>query len=213
MKLRGVCSHTFMIMLMVHTVNAARPFVTSDAEPVQPPLYEIEMGSYFWSDDASLVLEFKHGLTDRMDMGIVLCYIIEPEQEERFGTAEMGFKFGLIPGFLAFGISSEYGMTAYKVKGIVTKYIGPFKCNGNIGYKATGIDTEAGMFYYSVGAAYKQPMYQAGGDIQGDTDGLYKWLIGGNYRLTDAIRIDAGISGGFDEDDDNLATIGITYEY
>ena len=191
----------------------ARPFATDDAGTVEEGVHELESGVDFWSEEAVLGLGFKHGLTDRMDLGVGFGYVIAPEEDEGFEGAELGVKFALIPDIFSASLTGTFGDEAYTITGIFTQGVGPLEIDGNIGYEATGLTGEDGTVIYALAVIFDVQPFAFGAEGAGDEDGLQYWLIGGRYALMNGFTVDAGITGGFEEDVDMSATAGIHYEF
>ena len=203
----------WIVFICVGWLCGARPFATDDAGTVEQGLHELEFGVDFWSEEAALGLGFKHGLTHRMDLGVGFGYIIAPEDNEGFESAELGVKFVLIPDVFSASLTGTFGDAAYAINAIVTRGLGPFEIDGNIGYQTTGIVDEAGTVIYSLAVIVDAGSLAFGAEGAGDKDGLQYWLIGGRYAVMDGFAIDAGIVGSFENDMDMNATAGIHYEF
>lgn len=94
---------------MVGGTEAARPFATDDAGTVAPVGYELEPGYDFWEDEGAFGLGFKHGLTEKMDIGIGFGYCLIPESNRDFSTAEICLKYGLISELFAVSFVTSLG--------------------------------------------------------------------------------------------------------
>lgn len=191
----------------------ARPFNTDDAGTVVPSGFELELGSDFWKDDIVLNLGFKHGLTNRMDVGVGFGYTIIPEDSNGFGTAEVCFKFALVPDLFAASFTGSLGDMPYALNAIITRHVGPAEVDVNIGYEATGMEGLDGMVTYALAVFYSKGNFALGAEAAGDEDDIHTWLGGIRYSLSPGFAIDGGIAGGFQENDDLVATIGIHYEF
>jgi len=192
---------------------AARPFATDDASTVAHGIHELEFGCDFWSEQAALGLGFKHGITDRMDLGIGTGCVILPEQDNGFEGAELALKFAIIPDFIAASLTGSFGEAAYIINGVVTQTLGPLEIDGNFGYETTGISGGDGVVIYGLAAIFNTGPYAFGIEGRGDRDGLQSWLIGGRFTLVEGFAADIGIAGSFDEDAAMSATAGIHYEF
>jgi hypothetical protein len=201
------------MLMCVSWLYGARPFATDDAGTVEQGLHELEFGMDFWSEEATLGTGFKHGLTDRVDLGIGFGYVIAPEEDEGFENAELGVKFALIPNVFSASLAGTFGDAAYTINSIVTQALGPLEIDGNVGYETTGIADEAGTVVYGLAVFLDVGSVALGAEGAGDKDGLQYWLIGGRYAVMEGFAIDAGIVGGFEEDADMNATAGIHYEF
>ena len=206
--------HVMMLVVCcVSVLYGARPFATDDAGTVQKGMYELESGIAFLSDNAAVELGFKHGLTERMDIGFALGYVIEPEESDGFQSAELGLKFALIPDLLAMSLTGGFGDAAYVLNGVVTQHFGLLEIDGNLGYEATGIPSEEGTVVYGLALIMTIDPFAFGAEGQGDGDGVQSWLVGGRYAVLEGFLVDGGITGGFEEDADITATIGLHYEF
>lgn len=201
------------MILCVTELYGARPFATDDAGTVEQGTHELEFGCDFWSEQTMLGLGFKHGLTERMDLGVGFSYIIEPRENDGFEGAELGVKFALIPDVFSASLTSMFGDAAYTLNGIITHTLGPLEIDGNFGYEATGIRGEEGTIIYALAVIFNAEQFAFGVEGSGDKDGLQSWLMGGRYALHDGFAIDAGISGGFEDDGVNTIVAGIHYEF
>lgn len=202
-----------IIVCCVSILYGARPFATDDAGTVQSGVYELESGVVFLSGNAALDLCFKHGITERMDIGIGMGYVIEPEESNGFQPAELGVKFALVPELLAASLTGSFGDASYVLNGIVTQHFGMLEIDGNLGYEATGIPGEEGSVVYGLAFIMTVEPFAFGAEGQGDEDGVQLWLGGGRYGVLEGFFVDCGISGGFEEDSDITATIGLHYEF
>ena len=207
------CSILGLMMVLMNGLFAARPFATDDAGTVERSIHELEFGCDFWSDEAALGLGFKHGLTERMDLGVSISYIIVPEESNGFESAELGVKFALIPDVFAASLAGSFGEAAYTLNGILTQGLGPLEIDCNFGYETAGIIGEDGTIFYALALIFNLGASAFGVEGTGDKDGLQSWLIGCRYTLVDGFAADVGISGGSDDDALTTATAGIHYEF
>ena len=194
-------------------LHGARPFTTDDAGTVETGVHELEVGCHFWSEDVSFALGFKHGLTERMDLGVGFGYVMSPEENAGFVPAELGVKFALIPDVFSASLAGSFGDAVYAINGIVTQSFGALEIDGNFGYEATGTTDEVGTVIYALALILNAGQYAVGVEGGGDKDGLQAWLVGGRYASFKGFAVDAGISGGFEEDADMTATLGLHYEF
>ena len=202
-----------VVFLWTSFVHGARPFATDDAGIVAQGIHELEFGVDFWSEDASLGFNFKHGLTARMDIGVGFGHTLIPEEDAGFGNAELGVKFGIIPDLIAFSLSGSFGHQEYVLNGIVTRSFGPAEIDVNLGYEAEFAGDEDGTVVYSLAAMLSGESYAFGVEGAGDKEGLGYWLIGGRYFFIEGFAVDAGIAGGFEDDEEMTATAGIHFEF
>ncbi len=207
------CIIIAVTILCFSGLYGGRPFTTDDAGTVETGIHELEFGCDLWSENASFALGFKHGLTERMDLGVGFGYVVAPEENVGFVPAELGVKFALIPDVFSASLAGSFGDTAYVINGIVTQNFGPLELDGNFGYEATGTTDRVGTIIYALALILNAGPYAVGAESGGDKDGLQTWLIGGRYALFKGFAVDAGISGGFEEGTDMTATLGLHYEF
>jgi hypothetical protein len=123
-------------------VFAAYPLATDDAGTVSHNSFELEAGYANAKDHDNLTnqasaFSFKHGVTERLDVGIAVPYQIKPSRGERMGAATMVFKFSLVRDMVAMTFSNELGEKAYFLNAIYTKEFPGIKLNFNAGYLST----------------------------------------------------------------------------
>jgi len=201
------------LCIMACSLFGARPFGTDDAGTVTPSGFELELGSDLWEDYAVLELGFKHGLTDRMDIGVGVGYTILPEDTNGFGNAEVCLKFALVPDLFAASFTGSLGDMPYSLNAIVTRNIGPAEVDVNVGYEATGMEGFEGMVFYTLAVIYNTGNLALGAEAGGDEDDIQTWLAGARYTILPGFAVDGGITGGFQDEDDLTATIGIHFEF
>ncbi len=193
-------------MLTISITFGARPFGTDDAGTVSGGSYELELGYDVWKETGSIGLGFKHGLTEKMDIGIGFGFNLVSEPKNSFTLAELVLKYALLPDLFATSFTAEVGYSNYTLNGILTRGFGPIEFDANLGY-TTGDSsiTYAGALLYSAGN------FVFGVEILGDKE-TQNWLVGGRYGIRDGLMVDAGFSSDF-EIAEKIATIGLHYEF
>jgi len=189
---------------------AAHPLSTDDTGIVETGKYELEIGyDNCKSGDIlrnhSCGVSLKHGITEKMDIGISLPYQVEPKVAENFGVATLGFKFLLIKDIFAFSINNELGSSEYFLNGIFSKEIQPITTHINLGYEATGDENARGEIIYSSAVEYPFEKIDLVGEIIGGKIGFENWLIGLRYKLGDVTAINCGYGNGFRNTDEKIA--------
>jgi len=192
---------------------AARPFTTDDAGTVIPSGFELELGTDVWQADAVLGLSFKHGLTNRMDVGVGFGYTMLPADAGGFENAEVAFKFAIIPDLFSASFVTILGDLNYVLNGIVTHMFGTFKIDMNLGYETTGMEGIEGTFMYGLALIYDIDRFAVGAEIAGDQEDVQSWLTGVCYTVFPGFALDSGITGSFQEERDLFVTVGIHYEF
>jgi hypothetical protein len=202
-----------LIMMWTHNSEAARPFATDDAGTVPAGGYELEAG-YDWGEEEGVFgVGFKHGLTEKMDIGVGFGYTIETEPEDSFTPAELSLKFALIPDLLAVSFTHEFGDSNYALNSIFTRAFGPLEVNANLGYSATGTE-ENGLMTYALSLILGTgENFDIGAELLGDEDNLQSLLIGARYHIKEGFSLDVGFSKGIGDDIDDMVTAGFHYEF
>ncbi len=193
---------------------AARPFFTDDAGTVETGMHEFEAGLEYWSDNIALSFGFKHGLTDRMDMGIGFAHVMQPDEISGFTNIEMGVKYALISNMLSASAAVSPGAPGYALTAILSRAFGPIAFNLNAGYEVTPLTDNNGTLFYALGAVYEMNRFTLGLEAGGNEDNLDAWQIGGSAGIMTDVRIDLGLSGAFEDIENSLLlTAGLTYEF
>jgi hypothetical protein len=205
------------ILLSGMKTYAAYPLSTDDAGTVKQSLYELEASYVNYScenemKNHSSSISFKHGLTNKMDIGILFPYQIDPVKEERFGEASVSAKFSLIKDVLAATFSNELGEKDYFINVIFTKELSLISCNLNMGYISTGDENEKGRGLYGFSLQYPFDKYEAVGEIQGQEGGCGNCLLGIRRRISESLFIASGISRVFESNTDRV-TAGFHLEF
>jgi hypothetical protein len=205
----------FFCMILNATISkvmAARPFVTDDAGTVSQSTFELETGCDFWKDATTLGACLKHGITERMDIGIGFGYAPLPDDERGFDGAELGLKFGLIPDLFSLSASGCFGNNTYGINAIVSKAFGFLSFDANLGIEATAA-TNDGDLTYGLCCHYDFERCVVGAEICGTHEELSLWQLGSSFGLFDWVTIDAGINGDFEKDVTLSATAGLTFSF
>ena len=192
---------------------AARPFNTDDAGTVAASGFELELGTDVWQDDAVLGLSFKHGLTDRMDVGVNLGYTMLPDSEDGFENAELALKFAILPDLFSTSFTTILGDLDYVVNGILTHAFGPVEFDINLGFATTGLGGIDGDLIYGLAAIYVIDRFGIGAEVSGNQDDVQSWLAGVRYTVFSSFALDGGIAGGFQEGAGQTITAGVHYEF
>ncbi|OGC41905.1 hypothetical protein A2Y85_01055 [candidate division WOR-3 bacterium RBG_13_43_14] len=205
---------SLLIILVTGLAYAARPFFTDDAGTVEAGIHELEFGLDYWPDNSAVSVSFKHGLTNRMDIGIGFGHIFEPDEINGFTSLEIGLKYVLLTDLLAASVVVNPGDPSYVFNGILSHGFGPFCINLNTGYTVTTMPDDNSSIIYALGILYDFPRFTVGLEASGNDDNLDTWQIGGNICLIPALRFDLGLSGGFEDIGDSmLMTGGLHYEF
>jgi hypothetical protein len=186
----------------------ARPFATDDAGTVPAAGYELEVGYDFWEDEGTFGIGFKHGLTEKMDIGIGFGYNVITEPKRYFSGAELCLKYSFVPDMIAASFTTEFNASEYALNGIFTRGLGGLEIDANFGYS-----TADSSITFGLACIYVRERLGFGVECSGDDDGLERWLGGVRYDIVEGFAVDLGISGGFEENNGNVAMIGLHYEF
>jgi hypothetical protein len=175
---------------------AARPFLTDDPGINETGKFEFMAACDFWNDRATPGIQLRHGITERMDLGINLGYCILPNDEKHFSCADINMKFSIIPDLFTAGFSGSFEKAAYYTYGIFGKAFGPITVNANLGYSAAA-ETNEGDFDYFLSVYYENEYFGIGPELGGTQEGLNLWAFGGRWHFTDWFTYDIGIQGDY----------------
>lgn len=216
--MKGLVGYMVIGLIMVWVIDSegARPFATDDAGTVDAAGYELELGYDFGQEEGAFGLGFKHGLTQKMDIGMGFGYTLISEPKNRFTCSKLCLKYAIIPDLFSASITNELGTPGYDINTILTRTFGVVEIGGNLGYSVTG-DTTAGAMFYALAVivgldrlAWEKIDF--GIEASGDKHRLQNWLVGGRYKLREGFNLDIGVSSGFKRDN-IIITAGLHYEF
>jgi hypothetical protein len=203
---------SLIVMTGAMSVFSARPFVTDDAGTVESNKFELETAGYYWEDNADFSISLKHGITDRMDLGVCVGDKILPSDERTLSGACIGLKFALIPDRFAVSFSGEFGSATYSANAIATQVIGPVSFDLNFGYEAEAAMKDPDLLY-GLAAVYNIGKLGIGAEIGGTQEALNGWQIGARWLIFDWWQIDSGIGGDFENEPNLIATTGFWFSF
>jgi len=218
-------------------IYGSRPLSVDDAGTVDLGIYETEVGIGYLRDkekngETEISLAIKHGLTERMDLGVFLPHVItnpKGESGERgMGDAELVAKFNLaregdrIPGFsVTLGIIMDTGEENkgigsgeinYVFNSILSKELQFIILHGNLGYTAKGKTA-------SLGIALEYPVDERlnlVAELTGEnkSDSPIEALIGASFSVRESLTLDFGIGTGLNDFSSRLnLTGGLTLSF
>lgn len=198
MHVRAFAAVLLVSSTFLATTAQARPFRTDAAGTAAPSNVEIEVGSDWWTDQASFGLNIKQGLTSRMDLGFYIPYSAFPDSTRAIGNAKLAAKFDLVPGLASVAFSNDLGTGNYVLNGALTKAWGPLKASADLGGHFTAGAREADLSWglnpsYAVGPA------TLGVELRGDRHEANWWQVGAGYKLADWVAVDAGLGDDFSD--------------
>jgi hypothetical protein len=194
------------------SAHAARPFAADDAGLVAPGTFEIETAGDYWHNAAAFGIGLKHGLTERMDIGLGLGGCILPEHDHGFDAACLGLKFALLPDVLAATFNGVFGDPVYDVNFIYSTTLKNLALNTNVGgvFVATSADAD---LTYGLASVYSFNSWEVGAEIGGTQHALSWWQIGARFALADWWALDAGLGGNFKDGVQLNATTGLWFAF
>ncbi len=234
MKRSGLAVFIISIFFFSPFLFAGRPLTTDDAETVEKGKFELEIG-YDWiknSDNTKnqeMGISLKGGLTDWMDLGISVPFIIEEENNKlnEWGKIEIGAKFSILkekeknPG-ISFTISGtpkpDEGDKIYGVNLILSKGFEKMAFHINTGtYSLKTASGNKNVFTYSGAIEYNiLEKLNLVGEIAGEINDEkpVEILTGINYKLNENLIFDLGFAKGLnDNTPDWRITAGITLNW
>ena len=200
----------FLIAILLNSfLFAAHPLTTDDAGIVNLGGYEMEIGYENGKLEDGLRnhsggFSLKHGITEKMDIGVSFPYQFMPKNSEPFGNASLGLKFLLIKDLFAFSVANDLGASQYFVNGIVTKEILPVTAHLNFGYQSSGDENIAGETIYSAAIEYPFSGMDVVGEIVGERAGVENWLAGVRYKLGEKTTFNVAYADKFKEREDKI---------
>jgi hypothetical protein len=194
----------------ISDIQSARPFFTDDAGTVEKVTFEVETGADVWKDATGAGIVVKHGITERMDMGIGFGHTFLPENERGSSGAELALKFGLIPDLLSLSACGCFGGRHYQAALIFSREFGPVAIDANAGMEAMMDEDDAGLIY-AVCCHGNIGRVTLGAEAAGTHRGMDLWQAGGSVEIVDWLAIDAALNGDFDADITLSVTAGLTF--
>jgi hypothetical protein len=205
-----------LIFLISLSCFAARPLTTDDAFTVEQGKYELEFGYDKClaneSKESIFGFSFKHGITEKMDVGLSFQYQIEPIVNEKFSCLSICGKFQIIKDMVSFVVSNELGSSSYFLNGIFSYEFAFFVSHFNIGYNASGSKEEEGKISYSFAFEKSIEKFDIVFEFLCDKIGIQNYLVGLRYNFFKNFLIDAAYSNKFKEKEEKI-TIGFHYEF
>jgi hypothetical protein len=201
-----------LLFLATFTVSGFRPFITDDAGTVEQGGFELETAADYWHDAAVFGLCFKHGITERMDLGVAFGRCVLPEDESGYDPAELLLKFALIPDQLSASFSGSFSDPCYTGQLVFSQPVSMVTVHVNAGYSAVGAE-DNGFAVFGLAGTVDVGQVCLGAELGGTHKSLDWWQAGGRYTFTDFFALDAAIGGDFENDISLTATTGIFYAF
>ena len=184
---------------------AARPLSTDDSGTVEAGKSEMEAGyghEDFGGSCRGLSLGWKHGITERMDLGVGTGWQFDPDEGAE--EVSLSLKWSLIPvkdRFPGFSFSAGFAPSGseYFLNGIVTQPLGEkLSVHINLGYTVPEAYQDGAIFW---GGAVEYAIHEkinlvaeaiGEEDISDNNEDCRSWLLGGNAAVTDFLTLDLG---------------------
>ena len=217
MKLHTVLLSVALVCVGAARARAAYPLATDDAGTVSRGGYELEAGYDSAKDAENLsnqsgALSFKHGVTEKMDLGLALPYQIHPAGAEKLGAVSLALKFSLAENIAAVSLSNELGEKDYFLNAIYTKEFSAVKLHVNAGYLSAGDETVKGAGSYGLALEYPVGKFEAVCEAQGQEGGEGNALVGLRYRLKESLSVAGGLARDFNYGHSRF-TAGVHFEF
>lgn len=201
-------SFKLLLLLLPAAAFGFRPFITDDAGTVPPVTFELETAVDYWNDRATFGLSFKHGITERMDIGIAFGRCVLPQDESGYDPAELLLKFSLTPDQLAASFSGSFGNGCYSANVIYSQKLSLFEIDANFGFSTESTPSD-GFFTYALATILPVNQFSFGIEGGGTQASFDWWQTGVRYAFTPSIAIDAALGGTFSSERDLSASTGI----
>ncbi len=189
-----------------------RPFITDDAGIVPSSTFELESAIDCWKDKSTLALCLKHGITDRMDIGVAFGRCFLPLHERGYDPAELLLKFNFIRDRLSASMSGNFGDPCYSALLIFSYPLEMFSFHSNLGYSAVGAGTR-GDPVFGLAAVAELGKFVFGVEAGGARDRFDWWQTGARFSFTGWLAADAGLAGKFRNPIDFNATTGLFFAF
>jgi len=188
----------FFMFCVPSLVYSARPLSVDDAGTVDLGIYETEVGIGYEQDkeengEFEFSLTIKHGLTERMDLGVSLPHVMtSPKGEENKGIGS--------------------GEIDYNFNSILSKELQFITLHGNLGYTARAKTA-------SFGIALEYPVDERLNlvtELIGENKSYspMEGLIGANFSARENLTLDFGIGTGLNDYGSRLnVTGGLTFSF
>jgi hypothetical protein len=211
--LKKSCILTLLIgSISLSAVYGARPFITDDAGTVEERKFEVEITGNYWKDASTIGGSIKHGITERMDLGVCVDHCYLPEDERAFSGENISIKFALIPDLLSLSFGAEFGSNDYAANGILSKSFGSFEGHLNLGYEVEG-SLNKGFITYSTACVFTVGRAGLGVEIGGNNEerSLDFWQLGGRWSIFDWLQVDTAIGSDFEEKPQFIMSSGLWF--
>lgn len=206
--------------------GAARPLTTDDAGTVEAGKFEMEAGyghEDFGGTCQGLTLGLKHGITEKMDLGVGTGWQFDPDEGAE--EVSLSLKWSLIPAkdkFPGFSFSAGFAPSEseYFLNGILTQPLGEkLFVHVNLGYTVPEAYKDGVIFWGGAAEYAIHEKINLVGEVIGEEDisenneDGRSWLLGGNAAVTDFLILDLGGGTRFSDDPGWFVTGGGTLSF
>lgn len=235
--MKNLILYLFIIFFMPSLVYSARPLSVDDAGTVDSGIYETEAGIGYSQDkeengETEISLSIKQGLTERMDLGVSLPYVMVSPKGENIksgmGDAELIAKFNLVkegdrvPGFsVTLGITMDTGEENkgigsgeidYNFNSILSKELQFITLHGNLGYTAKAKTASFGIALEYPADERLNLVAELTGENKSDSP--IECIMGTNFSASENLTLDFGIGTGLNDYSSRLnVTGGLTLSF
>jgi hypothetical protein len=174
--------------------------MTEDVGTNEPGKFQFSAVPEFWKKKSKTGfepgVELRHGITDRMDLGVGAGYSLMPKSEKGASGFEFTPKFMLIPDIFAAIFAVSFGDPVYEGYLVLGHAFGPIAINANLGYVAeAGIKDIDIPFLMSV--SYQHERFEIGPEFGIDSDGNKSWNLATRVLPFDWLAWVTAIGGDF----------------
>ncbi len=204
------------VLTIFHFSYAALPLTTDDTGIVDTGKYELELSfdnnKIDNSVKSSIVsISLKHGLTEKMDLGISFPYQIEPFHKKQLGNVSITLKFLLLRDIFALSINNDLGSSSYFLNGIFFYELPRVRVHFNFGY-INDVQTSNGNVNYCCGIEYPILKIDLVGELLGNKEGIQDYLFGLRYRIIEMYFICLSYGNSFKNDNEKIS-LGLHLEF
>jgi hypothetical protein len=204
---------TVVLTLLVNmplSLFAARPFITDDAGTVAQSGFELEFASDYWKDFGLHVATIKHGITDRMDLGVAFGYMTAPVEKKAAQPMELSIKYNFLPEHFSFSATGVFSSATYAINAIYSHDLKMISGHANLGIEVTGESSDVTLTY-GLAAVFNVGIAAIGAELGGADKELSWWQVGAQLNILDWLAIDSGLGGGFSKDVNLYVTSGLCF--
>jgi hypothetical protein len=189
------------------TIFAARPFTVDDAGTVPLSSFEIEVASDYWKQKTAFGKAVKHGITNRMDIGLTMGYTLLPRTVREVSPLEISLKYAFIPQLLSGTITYTASDANWAANLIVSKPISLVMLHGNIGVETVPHEDFA-QLTWGIASTVTTGRFTSGIELSGSHERIASWLAGTQVFIFKWLAVDIGITSQFRDIEDFTLTSG-----